>query len=126
MNTILGLHKEKEENPEQILDQYEEFLEGMARKLVDAVSEMQNTLTREQLIDRCINEAYEVIAEKAVKQLEAYVNEIKHVEVEFSVDCHNFLHGDEVSEELLQDVLEYACKKVVRRAHQKLLYDQLD
>ena len=126
MGTILGLHKE-EKDPEAVLDQYEQFLEGMAKKLITIVSEMQDTLTREQLIEKCIDEAYEVVAEKAVQQLEAYVNEIKQVEVEFSLDCHNFLNGldEEDKDGLIHDVIEYACKKVVRRAYQKLVYDYL-
>ena len=120
MDTILGLHKD-EENPEQVLDQYEQFIEGMARKLVATVSEMQNTLTREQLIDKCIDEAYEVVAEKAIKQLEAICNSIKQVEVEFSLDCHNFLNGldEEDKDELIHDVIDLLCKKVVRVARSK-------
>ena len=129
MDKTLGLHKDEEkQNQEEILDQYDQFIEGVARKIVTTVSVMTDRINREQLIEKCINQTYEVIAEKAVNQLELYVNSIRKsgVDVAFSPDCDDFLNEEEDEEKVITSIMEYACNKVIRTARQKVLYDHFD
>lgn len=121
METSGMLHKENK--PEPTIEDHQKAIGKIQAQLEQLIEETKGRLTREILIEKCIDEAYEAIAEKAVKQLEAYVNDIQQLEIGFSLDCHNFFEEQEDPDELLDKVVQWACKRIVRRAHQKLIYD---
>ena len=83
-------------------------------------------MTREQKIDRAINEVCEVLTENVVNYIEDFMANVDFSYVDFTEDTEEFIYkelGLDEDGQIIYDIMTPAIRKVLRVARQALVYD---